>query len=285
MPQSSPKGQGNLLGIHGVVGFVVAVGERGKIIHFAGDLYEAKVMGSPTTAHLNAVYVVSERCAWAVGEQGAVLRWDGTAWATVAMGAKDDELFAVWTCRETDGRDSIWIGGRDTLMVYCTATGAQGTLMRTDAILLGIWGSGPDDIWFLCKGRLVLHWNGTGCASYQLPGDEDDEYCAIGGSGPQDPIWVVGVGGIMACGDGEGWEVIDSGTEATLLGVSVAGPDDVWVTTNGGQLRHYDGIGWTTAAFSPFGWLGSLCMVDGVVWCAGAKCVLQHRPEDSRDDE
>lgn len=122
----------NYLGIHGVVGFVVAVGERGKIIHFAGDLYEAMAVDSPTMAHLNAVWVVSERCAWAVGEQGAVLRWDGTVWATIAMGAKDDELFAVWSCHETDGRDSIWIGGRDTLMVHCTATGAQGTLMRTE---------------------------------------------------------------------------------------------------------------------------------------------------------
>jgi photosystem II stability/assembly factor-like uncharacterized protein len=68
----------NCLGIHGVENFMVVVGERGKIIHFAGDLYEAREMESPTTAHLNAVYVVSERCAWAVGEQGAVLRWDGT---------------------------------------------------------------------------------------------------------------------------------------------------------------------------------------------------------------
>lgn len=42
------------------------------------------------------------------------------------MGAKDDELFTVWACRETDGRDSIWIGGRDTLMVHCTATGGTG---------------------------------------------------------------------------------------------------------------------------------------------------------------
>ena len=272
----------NYLGIHGVVGFVVAVGDNGAILHFTGDECRATRVDSPTEAHLSAVWVESERSAWAVGERGAVLRWDGDTWATVAMGAKDDELFAVWSCPG----DGTWIGGRDTLLVQHPGTGAQGTLMHTDAVLLGIWGSGPDDIWFLCKGRLVLHWNGTTCTAQHLPGEDDDEYCAIGGSGPDDPVWVVGVGGIMASGDGEGWEVIDSGTEATLLGVCATGPHDVWVTTNSGQLRHFDGIGWRTVAFSPFGWLSGLCLVDGTVWCAGAHgVVLQHRPEDGESGE
>lgn len=92
-------------------------------------------------------------------------------------------------------------------------------------------------------------------------------------------MWIVGQSGAIIRGDGEHWETVGSGTEAALTSVCVNGPGDVWVTTGGGQLRHFDGRGWEVAAFSPFGYLRSLCMVDGVVWCAGAGgVVLQHRP-------
>ncbi len=277
----------NMIGVHGVSGaadsLVVVVGDGGRITHYYGDTYQAKKMESPTAANLYAVRVLSPRCAFAVGDHGAVLRWDGERWSTITMGAKDDELFAVWSCREegVSPVDSIWIGGRDTLIVHYPATGAEGTLMHTDATLMGIWGSGPDNIWFLCAGRLALHWDGIACKAYDLPGEGDYDYSAIGGSGPEDPIWIAGRGGALLCGDESGWEMIDSGTDATLLGVCAGGPEDVWVTTHTGQLRHFDGIGWRVAAFSPFGWLGGVCMVDGTVWCAGAKgVVLQHRPQE-----
>lgn len=274
----------NYLGIHGVENFIVAVGDNGEIIHFAGDTYQARKVDSPTKAHLHAVWVVSERCAWAVGEQGAVLRWDGTVWTTIAMEAKDDELNAVWVCPEADGRHSVWIGGLDTLIVYDPAAGAQGTLMHTSENVIGIWGSGPDDIWFLCAGRLVLHWDGVCCTVENLPGD--DEYCAIGGSGPDDPVWVVGCNGAVVSSDGNGWEIIDSETDAMLIGVYATSPQDVWTTTHTGQLRYWDGIGWTMAAHSVFGWLGKVCVIDGTVWTAGARgVVLQHRPQEAQDDE
>ncbi len=122
------------------------------------------------------------------------------------------------------------------------------------------------------------------CSVHPLPGGSEAGYSAISGSGPSDPVWIVGHGGVILRGEGEGWtggdwETIDSGTDAALLSVYAGGPEDVWVTTSGGQLRHFDGRGWEVAALSPFGYLRSLCMVDGVVWCAGAGgVVLQHRP-------
>ncbi len=230
----------NYLGIHGVVGLVVAVGDHGKILHCQGDRYAPTQVESHTTANLYAVSVVSERCAYAVGDHGAVLHWNGDRWNTVMMGAKEDELFAVWSC---PGGVTL-IGGHHILLAQPPHATAADTLLHTTSFVIGIWGSGPRDIWFLCRRRLVYHWNGTACTAHQLPGEQDDEYCAIGGSGPNDLVWVVGVGGAMVFGDGETWETLDSGTDATLLGVCAAGSDDVWVTTNSGQLRHWDGRGW-----------------------------------------
>lgn len=68
----------NLLACHGVLGFVCAVGESGQIIHFEGDVYRAKEVQSPTTDTLRAVWVESPWSAWACGDAGTVLRWDGS---------------------------------------------------------------------------------------------------------------------------------------------------------------------------------------------------------------
>jgi thiamine pyrophosphokinase len=42
----------NLLAIHGVIGLVVCVGEGGRILHFAGDIYQPVEVKSPTKARL-----------------------------------------------------------------------------------------------------------------------------------------------------------------------------------------------------------------------------------------
>lgn len=44
----------NLLAIHGVLGFVCAVGENGRIITFEGDVYRAKEVQSPTVDTLRS---------------------------------------------------------------------------------------------------------------------------------------------------------------------------------------------------------------------------------------
>lgn len=267
--------------IHGVLGFVVAVGQRGRILHFSTDVYHCKEMPSPTTADLHGVYVADAHCAWAVGDEGTVLRWDGMAWQRMLMASRRHELRAIWGCPS----DGIWIGGRRTLIRWCR-DGSSGNILHAGATVSAIWGSGPADLWFLASDKMVFHWNGHKSESYELPGDEDAEYYAIGGSASDEPVWLVGVSGLIVSGDGEGWTERGAGTEATLSGVPALGPEDVWVTTDAGQLRHWNGHRWTVAAFSAFGWLAGLCHVDGVIWAVGAGgVVLQHRPDDDSNKE
>lgn len=228
------------------------------------------------TPNLSAVWVCSPSEAWAAGDAGTVLKWDGHAWHPVCLASKRRNLHTLWGCPE----DGVWVGGRRTLLQW-PGSGGGGTITHGCESVTAIWGSGPDDIWFLAPGRLVLHWNGTGCTAYALPGEEDTEYYCLGGSGPDDPVWIAGSCGFLLRGDGRRWEVIDAETSAAISGVLPLGEDDLWLTTDAGQLRHWDGRRWTTAAFSAFGWLSGLCHVDGVIWACGARgVILQHQPDD-----
>lgn len=269
--------------ISGVTGLVIAVGEGGRILQWTGDRYEPREVTSPTTCDLSAVWIESPESAWAVGDAGTVLRWDGHAqvWLPVALASRRQELHTVWGYPE----GGIWIGGRRCLIQYQPGNGGS-TLTHTELTVVSVWGSGPDDIWFLCSGRTVLHWNGTSCQIMELPGEDDDEFYAIAGSAPDEDIWIAGLSGLLLRGDWEGWNVVDSGTEATLSGVCALGPDEVWTTTNAGQLRRWNGSRWSVEAFSAFGYLSGLCHVDGVIWAVGAGgVVLQHLPDNGDSKE
>lgn len=98
----------NLLALHGVLGFVCAVGEGGRIIHFEGDVYRAKEVQSPTTHDLRAVWAESPYSAWACGDAGTVLRYDGAKWTPQAVATRPDALTAIWG----HPADGLWVGGR-----------------------------------------------------------------------------------------------------------------------------------------------------------------------------
>lgn len=61
---------------------------------------------SPTGRNLNGVWSSAENDAWAVGEQGVVLRSDGARWNTVESGS-GASLNAIWRSEPNE----VWIVG------------------------------------------------------------------------------------------------------------------------------------------------------------------------------
>src|SRR5438445_422536 len=54
---------------------------------------------------------------WAVGEGGAILHWDGTAWSSVSSGTTSD-VFAVWGSASTD----VWTVGYGGTILHWDGT-------------------------------------------------------------------------------------------------------------------------------------------------------------------
>ena len=76
-----------------------------------GQRTEWQVVESPTTETLHAVWGAAPNDAWAVGESGTILHWDGSAWkpalAAFPANKKKPHLYGVWG----SGPDDMWIVG------------------------------------------------------------------------------------------------------------------------------------------------------------------------------
>jgi YD repeat-containing protein len=98
-------------------------------------------MNSPTDQTLNDVWAASSSDAWAVGDAGTVLHYDGTSWVQVDLGITT-RLRSVWGISPSD----IMIVGESGLVLqYNGSTWSTVDIGDSTAILNDVWydGSGP----------------------------------------------------------------------------------------------------------------------------------------------
>lgn len=99
----------------------------------------------------------------------------------------------------------------------------------SDGALLGVWGTGPDDVWAVggsIEQPLVMHNDGTAWVRRDVPGTS--LLTNIYGFTAND-VYAVGMGGLILHYDGDAWSQIPSGTDATLYGLWGASGEDVWI--------------------------------------------------------
>jgi hypothetical protein len=124
-----------------------------------------------------------------------------------------------------------------------------------------------------------MRWTGDSCTGDELPGDDDETWSVVAGSAHGEPVYVVGIMGLVMEWTGERWYEFTIDTDALLTGACCAGRD-LYVVTDTGLMRAWDGQRWRTVAFSAFGGLNACCGVGGVLWACGDKgVVLQHQPD------
>ena len=150
--------------------------------------------------------------------------------------------------------------------------------------LLGMWGTGPSDIWAVGDGGtalhydgqtwalqntgtktnlngvyapaagvavivgdsgLVLRWNGSTFAS-EPSGTLSNLNSVWGASGSN--VFAVGDTGTIIRNMGSGWVPMSSGTTNNLYRVSGSAADNVWAVGQSGTVRSYAGTSWNTVA-------------------------------------
>lgn len=266
----------NYAAVHAGIDLVCAVGTRGKITMFRrGSIYQAEEVPIVTTHDLRAVFVESSHSAWCVGDGGTILHFNGERWWPVATATHlPGPLNTVWGHR-TDG---VWLAGAHYIIHRHPTAGSS--FYDSDVAVRAIWGRGPDDLWLVCDGRLVMHWGGEKCDKISLPGDDDEEWAAVAGTTTGD-TFLVGPSGFLMKWDGRYWTEITTDTTAILTGAVCLG-SSLFVTTDDGFVREYRRGEWRTVAFSAFGGgLRGICATDdGIVWAVGDRgVVLMHRPD------
>lgn len=116
---------------------------------------------------LRSVWGDGAGVAWTVGDEGNILRWDGTAWKVHASGL--GKLRTVWGAGATD----VWVGGEQGLFHGTGATSATIVFTKIAAPggapmqITSLWGLGANDLWVVgstiaaTPDFRVLHYTGA----------------------------------------------------------------------------------------------------------------------------
>jgi hypothetical protein len=156
----------------------------------------------------------------------------------------------------------------------------------TDRDLYRVRGSGPDDVWAVGTGGIILHWNGAAWSG--VPSGTTEDLFDLWVSGPRD-VWAFGATDTILHWDGAAWSAVPSGTGRDLNGVWGSGPDDIWAVgadcssvVSGGQTKnscapdnilHWDGALWSVVASGTSQALyGAWGSGPDDVWAVGEDC-------------
>jgi hypothetical protein len=95
----------------------------------------------PQGARLSSVWHGSATDAWAVGDGGTVLRWDGGAWTAVASGTTLP-LLGIWG----SSADDAWAVGGDGAMLHWDGSAWSAVASGTTNWLTDVWGASAADV-------------------------------------------------------------------------------------------------------------------------------------------
>jgi hypothetical protein len=143
------------------------------------------------------VFVVNPSLAFAVGQSGTMLRWDGTVWASILSGTLKD-LRGVWMVSDTDG----WaVGDTGTIVRWNGLAWAPETSPTTNP-LNSVQALSSTDVWAVGDSGTILHRNGLGWTLVPVPST----------------AYTVNLNSLYMLSDTEGWAVgASDGTAPVIL--------------------------------------------------------------------
>lgn len=212
---------------------LVAGGSKG-IFHYDGSTWSRY----PTDSSIFGVWAASATDAFAVGFEGAVLRYDGTDWLPMTRSTLRN-LSVVWGT----GADNVFAGGEGGRIAHFNGTAWHNLDTPTDQGVNAFWGSGPEDVFAGTSGG-ILHYDGE---SWTVALDWGRGIEALSGPAADD-VWAVEQSGRdIFHYDGSTWHHYDASLvwpgEAVDVGALWTGPSGrTWlVGANGLVARHAPG--------------------------------------------
>jgi len=204
---------------------------HGVIVHWDGASWSKTT--SDIRGSFRALGGSGPNDVFAVGDEEntrpAVQHWNGNTWSRISPPAAGQTLSAVWA----SGPRDVFVGGAGVFKWDGTEwTDLQAPL----STVLGLWGTGPDDVLAVGNGD-IAHWNG---ATWTTELRDDSLYIrSVWGSGPNDVFAAEGDG--ILHWDGTSWSYVHNETD--LISIWGSGPSDVFVVGNE-KVIHWDGTSW-----------------------------------------
>lgn len=263
---------------------------------------------APTFGTLFDVWGSGPKDLWAVGVNGALAHYSGSAWAPVTLGSQ-----TPWPIRALGGADGELLAGCESGLVLQTVGGAF-TEAQTppSGAINAVWSGGSAFRWAVGAGGVILLDAGDGWTSLSSPtanalrgvwGASSGDVYAVGDGGtilhlvgggfvpevsgtPSNlrAVWTdgqtaiaVGDDGVALHRSGNAWTPVATGTSQALLALSVRSAQDAWAVGKNGAIRRWDGAAWKDAS-NPLSadYFGVYAGAPDDVWVVGDKGVMVH---------
>ena len=230
----------------------VAVGAKGTTLLFSAGRWAQTACES--TGFLQDVHMRSASDGWAVGNDGAIARWNGTSWAKVD--APTNNYFRCvsfpasgwgWSAADKYGvgyfvayTGSSWdLRPTDGTQMFSTTVYDMEVLSDADGFAVGEGLSGSTMVGTAY--RLSGHTWGV-MAVPTVPSLQGlDMLSASDG-------WACGDDGTLLHWNGTEWSSTTSPTGEDLHGITMVASNDVWAVGDAGVLLHWDGSAWSSVA-------------------------------------
>ncbi len=204
----------------------------------------------PVAERMFSVWTWASFEAWACGDNGVILHWDGNTWTPVVNSGTTQQLLSIWGRSPTD----IWaVGAGGTIVHY---DGTKWTLQPsgTAATLTGVAGAGAV-VWACGDGGVMVRHNGF---VWQLQANVVNtalnEIFALG----VNDVWMVGDNGTAIHFDGITWASINTGSAANLTGIWGPNTTEIWAVGSQGTILKWDGAAWNAVASPTSRWVQSV---------------------------
>ena len=208
----------------------------------------------PQGESLRAVWAASERDAWAVGDNGALLHYDGVSFRAEPMLTEHKVLRAV----HGSAADNVWAVGDGGVVLHFDGDSWRATDLRNlfdasasaQASLQGVYAAASDSVWavgFSGVRALIAHYDGQKWQNQLLNAQSDVVLRAVWGLGKQ-RAWAVGDKGVVLSFDGAQWTADKTATQAALYAVHALDEQNVWAVGAGGAAVRWNGTTWAAAS-------------------------------------
>lgn len=237
------------------------------------------------------VYGTSASNVWAVGENGMIMRFNGTSWTawrfdgtsvtpydlnTWALPGQKVNLRSVFPIPGTSMIGIVGDGG--TALVYDGTSFSTWTIYNTgdSSAITNVWGTSYFDLYITTADGRLQHFDGnnlTTVAGVTAPGGMNSVWGTASNN-----VYAVGGGGMVWRYNGSSWSRIRLPTRATLYTVYGTSASNVFVAGSDGALYRYNGTTWTPEKHASDGQVfGFWAASNGDTFLAGAGGLIAKR--------
>jgi len=195
-------------------------------------------MTSPVQSALYGIAGTGASNIYAVGAAGTVLRYNGITWSSIRSNVAFPALNQVWAF----GGVGYAVGDAGSI-VSLAGSAWEDMTSGTSQQLFGVWGSGAANVYAVGAGGTVLRFDGT--QWNVLTGIPTSRTLRSVWGSSAGNIVAVGEGGTIIRFDGTNWLPMTSGTTKNLHSVWGTSSTNVYAVGEDGLVLRYNGTSWS----------------------------------------